>query len=516
MKIVNKIKKNFYTEKIYIFLIFFFTILMRLPYFSGHISGDEDTYIILGNWISKGGLPEVGLSDGKPATPFFIYAAIISIFGKSIIFFRLVASVFVSLASILIYLISKNYYSKNSAFISAIFYSFLASYIIGNDVLQAFFTDHIAVFLILLSFYFLNKPSDKYKNFLIFGFLIGLSAQTRPNLIIVAIFSIFIPFFINKNKKKIIEIFLIILGGIISILPIFIIYSNNNHLTELYNSSIVAPMDYAKDPVSNSRLITFLKFIFNGLNLNLFYQKDFLSIIKVIISIYFFIISLIGFLLKFKNTNFINHLKNKKFFLLNYFLIFIFLSLVLANKDYPHHLIQISPFVIIYFIWFHEKYFSKNYNYFVTIVITIFCITLILNRCITISKHYLKTKDFNTGTCYIVKNYLDKINYNKNHNFYAFDCLILYVLYDKFPLDGLANPYYFSKNSYRHNILDSNLEKVFSEKTDYVITNTKYPLERIINKYTNWSQEKKFEFNLKYTLIKKIEYILIYKKIITN
>ena len=514
MQINDKVEKN-YLEKLYICLIFFFALIIRLPYFGVHLTGDEDTYIILGNWISKGNLPEVGLSDGKLATPFFIYAAIISIFGKSIFFFRFAAFAFVFFASILVYLISKNYYSSKKAFVSAILYSFLASYIIGNDVLQSFLTDHIGVLFILLSFYFLNKPSDKYINFLIFGFLIGLSAQMRPNLIILAIFSIFIPLFFFKNKK-ITAIVLIIFGGILSILPIFAIYLIKNNLIELYNSAIVGPMDYAKDPISGSRLITFLKFIFYGLNLNLIYYKDYLNILKIFISIYFFLFSLIGFLLHLKNTYFINKIKGKKFFLLNYFLIFIFLSLILANKDFPHHLIQIAPFIIIYFIWFHEKYFSKKYNYLILSTIIIFCTILVLSKYIKISRHYLKTKNFNTGVCYDIKNYLDKENYSESQNFYAFDCLMLYYVFNKFPLDGLANPFYFSKNSYRHNILDNNLNKVFSEKTDYVITNKKYPLERIINKYTNWPEEKKIYFVSKYNLIKSIEHIIIYKKTNAN
>ena len=67
MQINDKVEKN-YLEKLYICLIFFFALIIRLPYFGVHLTGDEDTYIILGNWISKGNLPEVGLSDGKPAT----------------------------------------------------------------------------------------------------------------------------------------------------------------------------------------------------------------------------------------------------------------------------------------------------------------------------------------------------------------------------------------------------------------------------------------------------------------
>ena len=109
------LKKN-YVKNInkQIFLIFFLTFIIRLPYFFGHITGDEDTFIILGDWINKGGLPEVGLSEGKPPLPFFIYAVVIEIFGKSIFFIRFTGYLFVCFASLLIYLIFIDFYNQNN------------------------------------------------------------------------------------------------------------------------------------------------------------------------------------------------------------------------------------------------------------------------------------------------------------------------------------------------------------------------------------------------------------------
>ena len=457
-------------------------------------------------------MPEVGLSEGKPPFPFFFYAGVIEIFGKSIFFFRFTGYVFVFLTSLLIYLIFQNYYNKNLAFFSSILYSFLASYIIGNDALQAFLTDHIGVFFILLSFYFLNKFNNNFKNLVVFGFFIGLAAQSRANLIIIAISSLFIPFFFEKNKKSIIyQIIFIALGGFFSLFPIFIIYAIKNNLIELYNSSILGTLDFADQKID--RLKTFLKLIFNGLNLNLIHHKEFINIFKIIISFYFFLISLLGILLRSKKNYFTNNLEYKKLFFINYFLIFIFVSLILTNRDYPHHLIQIIPFLIFYFIFFHEKYFSKKINLKILISIFIFWIIIISKKYYDITKFYLKNKNFETGVCYQVKKYLDDDKFDKNSNFYAFDCLMLYWIYDKFPLDGLANPFYFSKNTYRHNILENNLRKLFSEKTIYIISNRQYPLSRIINKFTNFSEERIIELNKKYILIKEIENILIYKKI---
>ena len=127
-------------------------------------------------------------------------------------------------------------------------------------------------------------------------------------------------------------------------------------------------------------------------------------------------------------------------------------------------------------------------------------------------KFFSKNNNLDTGICYQVKKYLDTEKYNKDLNLYAFDCIMLYWIYDKFPLDGLANPFYFTKNSYRYNILQNNLENVFSKKTIYIITNKKYSLERITSKFTNLNTEKIAELNKKYILVKEIENILIYKR----
>ena len=506
------LKKN-YVKNInkQIFLIFFLTFIIRLPYFFGHITGDEDTFIILGDWINKGGLPEVGLSEGKPPLPFFIYAVVIEIFGKSIFFIRFTGYLFVCFASLLIYLIFIDFYNKDLAFLSSILYSFLASYIIGNDALQAFLTDHIGIIFILLSFYFFNKSDKNLQNYVVFGFLLGISAQCRANLIIVAISSLFIPFFYKKNNTNVIhQIIFIILGGFLSLLPILIIYAINGNLTELFNSSILGPADFANQKID--RLRTLLKLIFNGLNLNLIYQEDFTNILKIIISFYFFLFSLFGILSLHNKCNIFFILKNKKFFLLNYFLVFILLSLILTNRDYPHHLIQIIPFLLFYFFFFHQKILSKKVNYIICILIISLGVVIISKKYIDMKKFFLKNNNLDTGVCYQVKKYLDAEKYNKELNLYAFDCIILYWIYDKFPLDGLANPFYFSRNSYRYNILQNNLEKVFSEKTIYIITNKKYSLERITSKFTNWNTEKITGINQKYTLIKEIENILIYKR----
>ena len=494
-----------------IFLIFFLTFIIRLPYFFGHITSDEDTFIILGDWISKGGLPEVGLSEGKPPLPFFIYAGVIEIFGKSLFFIRFAGYLFVCFASLLIYLIFLDFYNKDLAFFSSILYSFLASYIIGNDVLQAFLTDHIGILFILLSFYFFNKSDKNLQNYLIFGFLLGISAQCRANLIIVAISSLLIPFFYKKNTSNIIhQIIFIILGGFLSLLPILIIYSTKGNFIELFNSSILGPVDFANQKID--RLRTLLKLIFNGLNLNLIYHEDFTNILKIIISIYFFSFSLFGILFLLNKLHVLSILKNKNFFLLNYFLTFILLSLILTNRDYPHHLIQIIPFLIFYFFFFHQKFFSRKINYIICVLIISLGVVIISKKYIDMKKFFSKNNNLDTGICYQVKKYLDTEKYNKDLNLYAFDCIMLYWIYDKFPLDGLANPFYFTKNSYRYNILQNNLENVFSKKTIYIITNKKYPLERITSKFTNLNTAKIAELNKKYILIKEIENILIYKR----
>ena len=296
----------------------------------------------------------------------------------------------------------------------------------------------------------------------------------------------------------------------LSLLPILIIYSIKGNFIELFNSSILGPADFANQKID--RLRTLLKLIFNGLNLNLIYHEDFTNILKIIISIYFFSFSLFGILFLLNKLHVLSILKNKNFFLLNYFLTFILLSLILTNRDYPHHLIQIIPFLMFYFFFFHQKFFSRKINYIICVLIISLGVVIISKKYIDMKKFFSKNNNLDTGICYQVKKYLDTEKYNKDLNLYAFDCIMLYWIYDKFPLDGLANPFYFTKNSYRYNILQNNLENVFSKKTIYIITNKKYSLERITSKFTNLNTEKIAELNKKYILVKEIENILIYKR----
>ena len=128
--------------------------------------------------------------------------------------------------------------------------------------------------------------------------------------------------------------------------------------------------------------------------------------------------------------------------------------------------------------------------------------------------HYTKYKNFEIGKCFDVKRILEKNDFNKDTQMYAFVCWGNHWLFDQYPSSGLAHPFIVKKNIYEHKIFLKNVDKIFSDKLTFVITNKKYPFKRILHKYTNWSDEQINLFIEDFKIIEKIDSnIFIYKKI---
>lgn len=80
-------------------------VLVRLPYFCQTvIHWHESTYILLGQDILSGHLPQTVLSELKPSFAALPYAVFIALFGKSIAAIRLGGLVSVFLSSFIVYL----------------------------------------------------------------------------------------------------------------------------------------------------------------------------------------------------------------------------------------------------------------------------------------------------------------------------------------------------------------------------------------------------------------------------
>ena len=165
----------------------------------GYSIGAGDTLSTYSNWR-------------VPAYP-IILAMFYYIFGKGFLISKVPSMIFGILIILLTYLITKNFFNKTAAFISAVFVSFSPIMVIQSAEIMA---ESMFTFFILGYVYFLFKYSENGTHWLHIGLFIGLSYLTKP----VGIYLLpltFIYFLIKREHPIVILIFLA--GFLIVVLP---------------------------------------------------------------------------------------------------------------------------------------------------------------------------------------------------------------------------------------------------------------------------------------------------------
>ena len=482
-------------KKYYILLILF-CLFLRVPYFFNDvISWDEISSILMGQWIVEGNLPELGLANGRPTLVFYFYASIIKLFGQSIFFIRFSCAILISITSIILFNILKKKINEKYSLIASLTYIVLVSFIFESWVSQAFYTEHLAVFFVILSINYLIKIDKKKKiNYFISFLFLGLAIQSKYILI-----TLFFPlllqilFFRDFNlKEKINYIIYSNFGLFFSILPIFIIYYEKNSLYLLKDTFFNAPNSYIKVlDIVNS----FIGIVYRGLNLNIINSPYgfFISIFSIII----FFLSVLGLYEIIKNKFFnLDNLKSfikidklfnldnfkgfiikdKFHFILLIYFIFTSVGIILTSRPYAHYLILISIYLsyfLSYFLHLKKKRITIIYFFFLFFPFTE--LSLKINE---VFQHYKKFENLKIGTCYKVYNFLILTEKNNDFNFYASHCHIIYWLLNKFPDSGLAHPTF--RDAYYKDIFLKNSKKVFSLDKKYLIFESNRPIKKIM------------------------------------
>lgn len=101
-------------------LLFLWTLLLRFAtFFKSVIDWDESLYILIADrWLS-GNLPYIEVWDHKPIGIYTIFASALYLFGRSIISVRIAAIIFISLTSLILYLIGIELTGKKNSGIAA-------------------------------------------------------------------------------------------------------------------------------------------------------------------------------------------------------------------------------------------------------------------------------------------------------------------------------------------------------------------------------------------------------------
>jgi len=170
-----------------------------------------------GNWIGS----EVFFMS--PGYPYFL-ALIFKFAGISIVFVKIIQAI-VSAATIpLVYLTARNLFEKKSALIAAILASIYSCFIFYSNLILG---ETIQIFLTAWLLLLMSKESDNNypKHWFYIGFLLGLTALFRANILLFMIAAVAWLLFrmrANKDLKKLFKksIVYLILGSALPILPI--------------------------------------------------------------------------------------------------------------------------------------------------------------------------------------------------------------------------------------------------------------------------------------------------------
>ncbi|MGB5437347.1 MAG: glycosyltransferase family 39 protein [Maribacter sp.] len=195
------------------------------------------------SWV-EGHLPYTELWDLKPPITFFVFAAIIYVFGKSFIAIRLFGALFVALTAFFTYKIGKEVHSRKIGVWAAISTVALLS-LFGS--LQGVMSEHICMAFFMPGLYIMLK-SKKSVPYLLSGLLMGLAVMTKMNIAYTLLFLGVFLFYSDIRDRKwtqaIMNTFLygfgILLIIVLTLLPY---YLQGN--TELWIKSVFkAPLAY--------------------------------------------------------------------------------------------------------------------------------------------------------------------------------------------------------------------------------------------------------------------------------
>ena len=298
---------NFYRElsSRTVFIVFFIvSFLVRLPFFfRDYIDRDESTFILMGQSWVDGHLPYTELWDLKPPLTFLFFAAIISVFGKSLIAIRLAGTFIVALTAFFTYKISRLPSTQKVAFRVGLACVLLQS-LFGS--IQGVMSEHICMFFFMPGLYLFVRYK-KLHWYLLSGLFMGLAVMTKLNIVYAVLFLAcygFYNFYQRREMMEGLKRILIFGAGCIAILFLtFLPYILQGESVVWWKSVVIAPLQYA-EAGGNSPLKMVPPFLIIALFLYLCRKKKWLDFRSPIIGA--LLAATLGVLLSFIQVGRIN------------------------------------------------------------------------------------------------------------------------------------------------------------------------------------------------------------------
>ena len=492
---------KFFNNLLFFLVFLIFTLFIRY-YTSSYevITWDEATYIIAGREVLMGFLPYESLYEMKPPLLYYMYS-IPLFFSQSIEAIRIYGIINIAISSFLIFYILKEYIKKNHSILAALSFASFMNYYFWLDTSS----EIVALPFILISYIFFKNHEKSNINLFLSGIFISISTLIRLNIAYLVIFMVF--FLIIKKikiKKKIREIFLFGISGLIPLIFIIIIYYKQDLISLLYAGMVEVSLAYSSE---NSFLIGIYKYMKTIYKLCYFNPFPFL-----ILTILFIFMIFKKSLLE----------KDNKYLIL--FISGIMFSILITGQGFSHHLILIIPFIVIFI-------FSKLINSKLLIFIRnlIISIIIIIPLYLSIAPNIsLLENDFDVRENHQLRN-LSKLIDNSNTKILALDYHLVYF-YSNIPHPfKLIHTPALARKTTKNRLMplqnigyynEKYIDKAFSPDYDYILCSTRICIEGRPN-----IENKKIKNLLKnYKIIKtinnfsrwehtKIGNLLLYKKI---
>ncbi len=314
---------------LFLLLIMFFALLIRLPFLNVPLERDEGEYAYIAQRIEHGDIPYKDAFNQKPPGIFYIYWLAFQTLGEKVRDIHLFMYLFTLIEIFLIYKLGSILFNKSIGLISAGIFSFITIEpgVCGNAANTEIFMllPIIASIVVLL----LAIQKKKLGLFFICGVLNGIAFMIKQvavfNFLFIIIFMLHHSLKDENNFKSLIKRYQYLIFGFVMVLvPIFLYFWLKNAWGDFLYCVFLHNFAYITTPLSNHLFSKFWERIYPIL------AGDW---VFWILSLYAF-----SYLLRTKKLN------NP---LLPGWFIFSFLGVVVSPRFFPHYFLQLTPALAI-------------------------------------------------------------------------------------------------------------------------------------------------------------------------
>lgn len=403
------------------------TLIVRFPFFFPEVDLDESTFILMGQEILDGYLPYDRYWDVKPPLLFGFFAALISIFGKTIPAVRLGGTLWLIAAAWLVHLLGEKIRNRRTGLIAALLLVLYTTLSIDGGS-----TTSEMIALLPLSgaaLLTLKNELDK-RDFFLIGLLISTACMFRLNLAYLALLGnlLLLPRrFVHSSASPVIRIGAYALGGAIPLALSFLPYLLAGKADLFFSSFFLASLRYADSQLTVIEAVG--AYLERFLELPYFLLNSFLLAGFCCGAIY----------LAFAWKSFSPELRRQLSILL-FFVSATGVSILKTGEAYEHYLIQLLPFASLVAAFFMDRLLESKARPLVVLACSVWLLVP-ANRVYAAYKpvvaRHMAGEPLTYGPGYQIWEYLKKANPD-NKPVYLMEASIVYWFNGDKPLTRLS------------------------------------------------------------------------------